>query len=471
MDLPRLRRLLGAPELGWLLDRARRRLEAGQPLDGTVALARADDAARAAVARLLGRAPRSGRSLSVSLAAVDRTLRASGASPDGLAAAVVALTGPVTDKRAQDAAVATAWRRALTELDHPDIADRPELASWQAKVAATGLLKRLSGGDADTARRLAADATRVLRRLPADGLTRPVLAARALGDAHALDDGRPLAALVNSAVRALAALPADAASGAEGRRAAWAAVGVALDELSSRVLVLGLPGAATGTTARVLAAAREGGEPCVLTLRQLSKEPTDFGVGGRTVHVCENPAVLAAAADELGPDCPPLVCVEGQLSVAARTLLGRLAAEGCPIAYHGDFDWGGIRIAAGVLRLPGALPWRYDGDSYLAAVAGGLGTPLTAGAPAPSPGTPPSRRPSASTPSASRRSTCSTSCSTTSGGGPRTPTTHHREQPPDRGRSGHHATDDCEPRERREVGRSRLVQAWSERAGTGGPAV
>ncbi|MER6300860.1 TIGR02679 family protein [Kitasatospora sp. NPDC001539] len=383
MDLPRLQRLLGAHELAWLLDRARRRLEAGRPLDGTVSLTEADDAARAAVARLLGRPPRPGRSLSVSLAAVDRTLRASGASPDGLAAAVVALTGPVTDKRAQDAALATAWQRALSELEHPAVTERPELASWQAKVAATGLLRRLAGGDPATAHRLAVDAVRVLARLPADGLTLPVLAARTLGDAHALDQGRPLGALVHSAVRALAAT--ELPSGAEGRRAAWAAAGVALDELSSRVLVLGLPGSTSSTTGRILAAAHEGGEPCLLTLRQLTRQRPALGLAERTVHVCENPAVLAAAADELGSDCPPLVCVEGQLSVAARTLLGHLADQGCRLAYHGDFDWGGIRIASGVLRLPGALPWRYDSASYRTAVERGLGTPLSTGIPTPTP--------------------------------------------------------------------------------------
>jgi uncharacterized protein (TIGR02679 family) len=103
------------------------------------------------------------------------------------------------------------------------------------------------------------------------------------------------------------------------------------------------------------------------------------------VRVCENPAVLAAAADELGPDCPPLVCTEGTLSAAARTLLRHLRDRGCRLAHHGDFDWGGIRIATGVLRLFDAAPWRYDSRSYLAAVERGLGSPLTTGFPAPTP--------------------------------------------------------------------------------------
>ncbi|WAL70688.1 TIGR02679 family protein [Kitasatospora sp. YST-16] len=384
MDLPRLRRLLGTPELAWLLDRVRRRLEDGRPLDGTVTLTGATDHQRAAVARLLGRPARPGRSLSVPLPAVDTVLRAGGASPDGLAAAVTALTGPVTVRRAQEAATAAAWQLALAELDRPAITDRPELAAWHAGLSTSGLLKRLSGSDPATARRLAADTARVLCHLPADGLTLPVLAARTLGDAHALDHGRPPAALVLSAVRALAP-GTDFPNGAEGRRAAWASVGVALDELSSRVLVLNLPALPTGPTGRLLASAREDGEPYLLTLRQLTRLPPEFTHDGRTVHVCENPAILAVAADVYGPDCPPMVCVEGNPSVAARLLLTALATAGCPLVYHGDFDWGGIRIATAVLRLSGATPWRYDTPSYLAAVRNGHGTPLTTGVPAPTP--------------------------------------------------------------------------------------
>jgi uncharacterized protein (TIGR02679 family) len=382
-DLPRLRRLLGGPETAWLLERVRDRLAGGRPLDTPATLRGATPGQRRAAELLLGRRLRSGSSLTVPLTEVDRVLRQSLACPDGLAAAVVALTGPVPDRRAEDAALEAAWQQALAELDRPAVADRAELIPWRAKVEATGQLKRLSGRDPVAARQLAADAARVLSALPAEGLTLPVLSARTLGDAHALDDGRPLAALVLSAVRALAALPTEAATGADARRASWAAVGVALDDLSSRVLVLGLPGSSHGTTGRVLVAARDGGEPCVLTLRQVVGGTSELGLNGSTVHVCENPAVLAAAADELGSDCPPLVCVEGTPSAAARILLTRIADQGHPIACHGDFDWGGIRIATSILSLPTAAPWRYDASSYLAAVESGLGTPLTTGTPAP----------------------------------------------------------------------------------------
>jgi uncharacterized protein (TIGR02679 family) len=392
-DQARLRRLLGGPDTAWLVDRVRRRLAEGKALDGVVTLAQATAGQRRAVELLLGRAPGAGHSLSVRLSELDAALRASEVCPEGLAAAVVALTGPVTDRRTAAEAQRLAWESALLPLDEC-ARIRPELAGWRAEIETTGLLKRLSQDNARTAAALSASATRVIAALPSPGIGLAVLAARTTGDAHALDEGRPLGALVFSAVRALAGLTARQTATPGERRAAWAAIGVARDELSSRVLVLGLP-ADPGTgdhrhaTGRVLAAAHEAGEPAVLTLRQLTRDAprSDIGsdTGNSTVFVCENPAVVAAAADELGSACPPLICVEGQLSAAARTLLAQLADQGARFAYHGDFDWGGVRIATTVFRLVGTSPWRFDETSYLAALDRGHGSPLATGVPADTP--------------------------------------------------------------------------------------
>jgi hypothetical protein len=69
--------------------------------------------------------------------------------------------------------------------------------------------------------------------------------------------------------RALAGLPFAAEGSADSRRVAWAAAGVHLDELSSLVLCLGLPGDTRTALGRMLAACRQAGQPGVLTLRQL----------------------------------------------------------------------------------------------------------------------------------------------------------------------------------------------------------
>ncbi|MFF8292844.1 TIGR02679 family protein [Streptomyces sp. NPDC016309] len=366
IDGPRLARLLGTPDLAWLVERARRRLVTGQPLTGSVSLGDPTPAQRAAVERLLARAPGAGRSLTVRLDAVDAVLRRSGASPDGLAVAVEALVGPVTPLAQARHEEEAAWERAHAPLDELT-ASVPPLADWAARVRADGLARRL-GRAPDTTRTLLAGACAALRVLPADpAVSLPAFAAHVLGSAHALDDGTPLATLTLSGARALTGFPDG--QGAEWRREAWASAGLLRDELSSTVLTLNL----RGTPA--LDRMAEGGEPFVLTLRQLTRRPPKFAPP--TVWICENPTVLAAAADTLGPACPPLVCLQGQPSSAALTLLRGLHEHGATLRYHGDFDWGGLRIAGVLHRRVPWRPWRYTAADYRAAVSRNASPPLS----------------------------------------------------------------------------------------------
>ncbi|WP_395109996.1 TIGR02679 family protein [Actinomadura sp. SCN-SB] len=367
-DIDRLRRLLGGPDTSWLVKRIRQRLERGRALTGTVTLTGSTASQRRAIELLLGRRAGTGTSLTVSLAEVDRVLRASGACVDGLAAAVEILDGPVRDLAREHADTAAAWARAFAPLDEA-LSARPELAEWRDRLDSSGLVRRLTSGPGEAAailRHLA----EVVRGLPASGTPFSRFAAETCGSAHALDDGRPLATLAFSCARALAGLPFRADGGAESRRDTWAAVGVQLDELSSTVLCLGLPGDTGTATGRMLAAMH--GEPVSLTLRQLRRHPAPMRV--RMVRICENPVVLTAAADALGPSCPPLVCCNGRPSAAVWRLLELLAEGSATFAYHGDFDWGGVAIAAAVHTRIGWRPWRYDAAAYREATSN---TPLT----------------------------------------------------------------------------------------------
>jgi uncharacterized protein (TIGR02679 family) len=360
----RLHRLVGGEPVAWLVRRARDRLEAGRGLTGTVTLPGATPDQRRAIERLTGRAARSGASLSVSLTEVDRILRDSGAAPGGLAEAVTRLSGPLRDRNRERAGLAAAWDAAFASLDAV-VAGHEDLLRWRAWLDATGVVRRVAPGP-EPARLLLAQVAAVLRRLPSRGIPIGRLAAECCGDAHALDDGRQAGTLVLSAVRALAGLPFAAEPAAASRRASWAAVGVHLDELSSLVLCLSLAGDARTPLGRALASCRETGQPTVLTLRQLRCH--DGPLQARRVRVCENPVVVAAAADELGPRCEPLVCVGGQPSAAGWRLLELLAAGGAEFWYHGDFDWGGVRIASAVRDRVNWRPWRYDHQAYEAAV-------------------------------------------------------------------------------------------------------
>ncbi|HTZ28563.1 MAG TPA: TIGR02679 domain-containing protein, partial [Streptosporangiaceae bacterium] len=299
----RLHRLLGGEPIAWLVRRARDRLEAGRPLTGTITLPAATLQQRRAVERLTGRAARSGTSLSVSLTDVDRILRDSGAAPGGLTEAVTRLAGPLRDLGRERAELAAAWSAAFASLDTA-VGRRGELRPWREWLDATGVVRRLAS-EPDQARLILGQVAAVLLRLPSSGIPIGRLAAECCGDAHALDDGRPAGTLAASAVRALAGLPFATDGSADSRRAAWAAVGVHLDELSSLVLCLGLPGDARTPLGRVLASCRDAGQPAVLTLRQLRCH--DEPLHADRVRMCENPVVVAAAADELGARCQPLV--------------------------------------------------------------------------------------------------------------------------------------------------------------------
>jgi uncharacterized protein (TIGR02679 family) len=365
VDRDRLSRLLGG-ELTWLVERVRKRLERGESLDTSVTLTSATQEQRDAVHRLLGRRPRAGAALTVALPAVDEILRRSGASPDGLAAAVTALTGPITDRAARAATLDAAWRRAFAPLTAV-AGSRAELAEWYARLHATGLVRRLTSTP-ETAGPLLADLARVVADLPSSGEPLSTFAARTAHDAHALDDGRPLATLALGAARVLAGLP-EAPS-----REVWASVGVVRDDVSSTVLTLGFPGDAHTATGRALAAFHAVGQPVVLTLRQLVGAPPRLPTG--PIAICENPVVVTTAADRLGPACPPLVCTHGQPGAAVMHLLRTLAETGADLRFHGDFDWGGVRIGNVLFdRLP-IHPWRFDAPTYRTVVAAHPGTAL-----------------------------------------------------------------------------------------------
>ncbi|HEU5421356.1 MAG TPA: TIGR02679 family protein [Streptosporangiaceae bacterium] len=381
----RLARLMGGEQLAWLVRRARDRVEAGRSLTGTVTLVAATAQQRRALERLIGRPARSGASLSVSLEEVDRILRDSGAAPGGLAEAVTRLTGPPRDRARERADRAVAWAAAFESLDEA-IADRGELSRWRDWLDSTGVVRRLAP-EPGQAQHLLAQVAKVLRRLPSPGIPVGRLAAECCGDAHALDDGRPAGTLVLSAVRALAGLPFAAEGTADSRRAAWAGAGVHLDELSSLVLCMGLPGDTRTSLGRILASCREAGQPSVLTLRQLRGH--DDPLRAARVRICENPVVVASAADQLGPRCEPLVCVGGQPSAAGWRLLELLALGGAEFDYHGDFDWGGVRIARAVRQRVSWRPWRFDHEAYESGVRAAHALGRLLGEPAATPWDPP----------------------------------------------------------------------------------
>ena len=377
-DPQRVRGVLGAPELGWLIDRIRIRLERGEPVDGTVTLVGATAEQRRAAARLLGHAIGRGTSLSIPLPEVDAALRRAGIA-SGLRAAVETLAGPVRDPAAERAAEIRQFQEALDAARRSRLARAGWHIAWLDEISRDGSLTRLVRHGQG---HLLAQASAVLERLPSGpdepAVLLPVLAEAVTGDTQALG-ATPLAGLVLRAlaIRQEITVP----SGPQAERALWTAAGVATDDLASQVLVLNIR-AGGELLGRWLTEAAEAGEPFRVTLHQLTTMPImPLAID---LRVCENPAVLRAAAGQLGADSAPLVCTEGEPSLACYQLLRAAVTTGTRIHWHNNFDWPGLRMTAAAIRRLGAVPWLMGAHDYRAALAAGSAGPRTSGGDLPS---------------------------------------------------------------------------------------
>ncbi|MFE6555089.1 TIGR02679 family protein [Streptomyces sp. NPDC057746] len=379
---------------GWtrLLAAARRRLErTGGALDGDIGLTRPSDAERRTVIGITGRyRPETVGRLAVALRDLDGYLHDRYGT--GLLQTLGRLQGPLRDRPAERADEEARRDQALKSAHSSRLAGQGWFAAWLDRIAADGTLTRLvRRGDAP----LLDAAVRVLEGLSGDGdrsagspnrvpsvLPLPVLAEWATGDTKALVPGAPLEQLV---LRALAQRAGDGCvvpRERAGRRALWEFAGAIADDLASQVLVLNIGAEGDTVVCDWLRDAASFGIPFRLTLHQLATDPVV--PTARTIFVCENPAVLRAAAGELQDTGAALVCTEGVPSAACHKLLGDAVRAGSQLHWRADFDWAGLRITADAVARHGAHPWRMTAADYTAALGEGSSTPL-AGPPAASP--------------------------------------------------------------------------------------
>lgn len=350
------------PEWRRLLAAARRKVERSGSLDGAISLANPDDAERQLIIGITGSyRGTSVRTLRVALADIDDDLR--DRCGMGLLAVLAQLHGPVRNRPAERAEEHDAKEAALkgaTERGGRLIGEE-WFGQWLEQVAADGTLTRLVRSADGAALSWAVE---VLRRLPADSMPLPMLAELATGDTKALS-GTRLAWLVlrGWAMRMGKAAPASRAD----QRAMWKSAGVIVDDLASQVLVLGVRAAEDHVVAAWLQDAAHFGIPFRLTLHQLMVDP--LTVTGDDVYVCENPAVLRAAASELEGSGAPLICTEGQPSAACHRLLAGVKGR---IHWRGDFDWTGLRTTAMAINRYDASPWRMSVRDYTLALDEGL---------------------------------------------------------------------------------------------------
>jgi len=356
---------LRRPELAKCWTAIRRRLETNGGAI-TASPLRIDDATpaeRDAIAGLLGTPRVAAGPIRVRVDHLDRALRSSAAGM-GLVDVLTTLSGPLRDRRAERADNQAEkdgyWASARR---HPLLNRWIEVGDWLDQARRSGVAAR-AAGDLSLGEVLRA-VLDVLDRLPADGLPLARLAAEVTGDAHGLDRGRAVGSLTVNALSYLSDVPVPG-SAASWRRL-WESFGVVCDDLSCDVLVLNVRPLGSSLLARVARDHADAGEPLRVTLRQLVRSAGAV-FGDECVSVCENPVVVAHVADTLGSGSAPLVCVDGIPNTAARRLLATITQSGAALRYHGDFDWGGLRIANIMVDQLGAIPWRMSVDDYRGAL-------------------------------------------------------------------------------------------------------
>jgi hypothetical protein len=215
--------------------------------------------------------------------------------------------------------------------------------------------------------------------------------------------GAGLAPDLTAAVQALGGPVTDRAADRSAAEQRWAAVLAIAERAAHHRPAL----------APALAVWAGAGQPVHLTACQLLRDPPDLSaLRGRGVFVCENPSVIAEAANRLGAASSPLICANAHPGAAATVLLRQLGAARTQLRYHGDFDWPGITIANGIIARFGAFPWRLDADAYLSAAQ--LGSPRLRGTPVTATWDPCLTEAMLQLDVRSRRSESSTTCSPTS---------------------------------------------------------
>jgi len=353
------------PEYRRLLAAARRSLErTGGDLGAAVSVRNPDDAERKAIIGITGQYRPEGTSqVTVKLADLDGAVREVTGQP--LTALLERLGPPLADRPADRRRLADGREATARSSAESFLNERDWYRAWLREITADGTLTKLvNAADAERV----GQAVRVLESIEkrSEPIQLAELAAAVTGDTKALNHGTTLATLVlrGLALRHGAGRPKTT----EERRDLWDRVGVIVDDLASRVLVLNIPARGAGLGEWLTSAAGHGA-PFYVTLHQLVTFSLTVNTeNADTVYVCENPAVLRRAAADLGPRSKPLLCTEGQPSTAFHRLATAITSAGGQLRYHGDFDWPGIIIATNVITRHNAGPWHLAAADYLAAI-------------------------------------------------------------------------------------------------------
>lgn len=369
MDDPLVTRLKSA-DCEPLLSRLRKKLAQGETLSGKCRLSNLGDSQRRRISELTG-SNSAGKTITIDLEAFKQVVKNTGRFQSLRQLVEMANGKPIENQKANRQRNDAAWEAVWVAARQ--LASEANLTVVLAEAVIEclsdlrrGWLARATRRDSQQAIDLIRSAYRILENLPNHPKPLSIFAAEQTGDAHSLDPHQTLGRLV---IKFIAANRSTGSGKPHTRRSAhrqklWESVNVVTDELSSSVLVLNLPATGESLTDQMLRQHSAAGLPCRLTFRHLRLFAPTFPQPSRPIYVCENPSVLAAAADRFQSRCPPMICVDGQPSLTCWSILQLLHRADYVIHYHGDFDWGGLRIANQLCDAFHFRPWRFTAADY-----------------------------------------------------------------------------------------------------------
>lgn len=154
-------------------------------------------------------------------------------------------------------------------------------------------------------------------------------------------------------------------AGAEERDEVYFENGILCDSISSTVTQVGLILREQQIEHPAFKAFRQRKECCTLSLANLNVV-SSVASPSEKAYLIENQMLFSQLCDHAENFHSPLICTSGQLQVAVLRLLDMLVASGTTLYYAGDFDGGGISIAARLLaRYPANLQlWHMTAEDY-----------------------------------------------------------------------------------------------------------
>lgn len=271
-------------------------------------------------------------------------------------------------RRQKNAAYESAFAK-VGEDRSSKICRRWLVALEKNETSGTGLVRQaLSTGTAALVLRQVCESVEYLEAHAGQPIRLAILSARITSDPHALDTTTAAGKLL---LHLLAFRVGTQAPGtAEERDNLYFEGGILCDSISSNVTQTGLvlmTGSAEHPAYRELRTRRE---ICTLTLTNLATLTGAYSPSGRA-YLVENEMVFSQLCDDAATFHSPLICTSGQVEVAVLRLLDMLVASGTTLFYAGDFDVGGLNIAARLARrYPNHLRlWHMTEDDYIACVS------------------------------------------------------------------------------------------------------